>query len=229
MKFEKNNKFSLDYYRSIIREAKSIGYNFCTVSEFYQIGCPAENYFVLRHDIDVSPNSVQQMIDVENSEDVKATYYVRVFGSPYNPFDYNIFNCLKSAEYQGHEIGLHTNPIEFSEINKIDPFDIVLAEYEILKSQFNITSMSTHRDLNYMYNSLPWLEKNWKKIKTMTGLECQAYEDVIFKNSVYVNEGLNPHICWRNFKPEDVIKSGKSVYMLTHNHWWYNKHPFEIR
>ena len=229
MQFKKNNHFSLRYYRDIISEAKKTGYEFCTVSEFYQKGCPNKGHFILRHDIDLAPNSVQQMIDVENKEEVKATYYVRVFGSPYNPFDYNIFNCLKVAESQGHEIGLHTNPVEFAEINGIDPIDVVTAECNVLKSQFNITSLSTHRDLNYMYNSLPWLEENWKKIKSITRLECQAYESIIFENSVYVNEGLNPHICWRNHRPEDVIKSGESVYLLTHNHWWFDNHPFEIR
>ena len=70
---------------------------------------------------------------------------------------------------------------------------------------------------------------NWDKIKKGTNLEVHAYDKDIFRNSEYINEGANPHISWRNLKPEDVIKTGKTIYMLTHNHWWHKNHPFEAR
>jgi hypothetical protein len=226
---ESNNAFSLDYYSSIIKKALSNGYKFCTVTEYFRSGCPKEKHFILRHDIDVRPRTVQQMIDIENQEGVKATYYVRLCGSPYNPFDYEIFSNLKSAEKLGHEIGLHTNPLEFARILNLDPIKVIKSELEMLNQHFNITSMSTHRDMDYAYNSLPWLIESWNRVKEGTNLEVHAYDEDIFKNSTYVNEGTNPHITWRNLKPEDVIDSGATVYMLTHNHWWHKNHPFEAR
>jgi hypothetical protein len=83
--------------------------------------------------------------------------------------------------------------------------------------------------MNYIYNSLPFVEENWELIKNKTGLVCQAYDNVFFENSQYVNEGIHNFIGWRDKKPEDVLETGDSVYLMTHNHWWYKNHPFELR
>ena len=96
----------------------------------------------------------------------------------------------------------------------------------MLKQFFKIKGLAPHRDLNYAYNSLPFIEKEWEKISDL-GVSYQAYDKKIFENSIYINEGFNPHLCWRNHAPEDIIPSNKTIYMLTHNHWWYEKNPFE--
>ena len=58
-------------------------------------------------------------------------------------------------------------------------------------------------------------------------LKYHAYEKKFFEKTEYVNEGFNPHICWRNKTPEDCIRSGKTIYMLLHPHWWFRENPFE--
>tara|TARA_B100000424_G_C22903734_1_gene480639 strand:- start:567 stop:1256 length:690 start_codon:yes stop_codon:yes gene_type:complete len=223
------NKFSLDYYREIINKGKKLNYNFCTVNDYYQLGCPKENYIVIRHDVDIQPGSVQQLVDCEKNLGVPATYYVRVCGSPYNLFDYSLFKTFKEAENLGFEIGLHSNPVEFAKINNLQTIDVICSEVEMLSQFFNVKSMACHRDMNYIYNSLPFVEDNWHVIKKKTGLKCQAYDKLFFSNSVYVNEGVHFFIGWRDKKPEDVMETGKSIYLMTHNHWWYKNHPFEVR
>jgi hypothetical protein len=70
------------------------------------------------------------------------------------------------------------------------------------------------------------LQNNWKLIRQATGLKYDAYDNSLFGKFIYINEGLNPHLTWRNNSPLDIIKQGKSLYLLTHNHWWYEKVPF---
>jgi hypothetical protein len=133
---------------------------------------------------------------------------------------------LQKLEKTGFEIGLHTNFLEFATYTKLDPLAVLSAEYDLLSSIYNIKGISCHRDINYQINSLPYLQDNWEKIKEVTGLEYEAYDENIFGNLVYVNEGLNPHLNWRNHTPLEIIRQKKSIYMNTHNHWWYDVIPF---
>jgi hypothetical protein len=116
-------------------------------------------------------------------------------------------------------------------MKNVDPFYVLESEWNALGWHFDVVGLAPHRDINYSHNSLPWLEQNWdaniKKNRLLPGLEYHAYEKRIMDSVTYVNEGLSPHLGWRDNKPEDVIKQDRSIYMLTHNHWWYDVHPFE--
>ena len=57
----------------------------------------------------------------------------------------------------------------------------------------------------------------------------EVYEEIKVQYSnkfIHVDEGLNPHLSWRDNSPMDIIREGKSLYLVTHNHWWYEKIPF---
>ncbi len=221
-----NNNFSLKYYKSFIEKAKDHGYKFATLKDFLKLGCPRDGYVILRHDLDLKPQTLQKMIFLEKELEVKSTIFARVTGNEYNLLSYPVLNMLTNAFHDGFEIGLHTSCVEFGEINNLDPFNVLSLEVSIMKNLFPITGIAPHRDINYAYNSLPYIEKNWNKIKAM-GIEYHAYQPDLSANSVYINEGFNPHLCWRNHAPEDVIPTGQTMYILTHNHWWYDNHPFE--
>ena len=221
-----NNIFSLQYYESIIVKALQGGYEFCTIEKFLDKGCPKEKHFILRHDLDVKPLTLKRTLKVEDKYDIKSTIFVRVTANEYNLLSYPVFRMIKDAHKNGHEVGLHTSFVEYSKINKLEPLQVLEAEVNLLKNFFKIKGIAPHRDLNYAFNSLPFIEQNWQDLKRM-GLEYQAYERRILDSVVYINEGFNPHLCWRGERPEEVIKSKSSICMLTHNHWWYEEHPFE--
>lgn len=221
-----NNKFSIKYYDEIIKKGLKLGYKFVTLREFTESGCPSTKHCILRHDLDTKPQTLEKMLAIELDNNVKSSIFVRVTANDYNVFSYPVVQVLKKYEELGFEIGLHTSCVEFGKINNIPPLDVVKFEYLSLSKFFDVKSVAPHRDLNYAYNSLPFLEKIDAKLKKI-GLVNQAYDSKIMENSLYVNEGFNPHLCWRNLKPKEAFATGNTVYMLTHNHWWYDKHPFE--
>lgn len=227
MKTSVHNKFSMAYYEQIINNAKNVGYQFVTLSQFIELGCPDELYFVIRHDLDHKPMTLKNVIETESKLNVKSTTFVRIAGAEYNVLSYPVFNMLKMAEESGMEIGLHTNFIEFANINNVDPSNVLSGELSLLRSFFNVKGIAPHRDINYTFNSLPWLNMNWEKISNDLKLDYHSYEERIFSKVLYVNEGLDPHLCWRN-PPEKAIVTGKSICMLTHSHWWFKDHPFEV-
>lgn len=221
-----NNSFSISYYSDILRQALDLGYRFVTLQQFFDLGCPSVGYFILRHDLDKKPQTMKKMLDAELDLDIRSTIFARVTANDYNLLSYPVIGLLKHAESKGFEIGLHTSCVEYATINDMDPFDIICLEKNIMSSYFDIQGIAPHRDLNYAYNSLPFIEMTWDKIKEL-GFKYQAYDNKIETASIYVNEGFSPHLCWRSNPPEQVIMTGKTVYMLTHNHWWYDNHPFE--
>ncbi len=221
------NIFSLDYYRSILTSSLDAGYKICTIEDYWELGCPAEKHFVLRHDLDLKPHLLDRMLDVERSVGCRSTVYVRVAGSPYNFLEYSTFRVLQQAQADKFRIGLHSNYCEFAHINGIkDPLDVLEQETRCLKTYFDVQSVAPHRDINYAINSLPHLEENWSAVAKM-GYRFQAYDNRIIGPTTYINKTLNPHLTWRGKTPFDIIPSGKSMYLLTHPHWWYLKHPFE--
>jgi len=221
-----NNPFSINYYLDIIDLAHENGYKFVTLNEFIDLGCPKEKYFIMRHDLDIKPQTMKKMLMAELSRDIRSSIFIRVTANEYNVLSYPMMELMSFAKNNNFEIGLHTSCVEYSEINDLDAMKVLKLEYDILSSFFDIKGVAPHRDLNYAYNSLPLIENNWKEIQEM-GFKYQAYNESILKNCVYVNEGFNPHLCWRKDRPEDVILTHKSIYMLTHNHWWYENNPFE--
>jgi hypothetical protein len=223
-----HNVFNMDYYRTIIREAQHHGYKFVTLREFVDLKCPDQGYFILRHDLDRQPMSLKPIIETEREMGVNSTLFVRLAGADYNLLSYPCFRAVKHAHDVGTEIGLHTNPVEFAAINDTVPWNVLSAELKLLRSFFSdIDGVAPHRDVNYMYNTLPWLDENWSSMAQTLQLKYHAYEKKILETVTYVNEGFDPHLCWRSITPEQAMVTGKSIYMLTHPHWWFKDHAFE--
>lgn len=222
--------FDMETYGSIIRHALDNSYRFVTLSEFVALGCPDKDHFVIRHDVDRTPASLSAVTNVERSMGVRSTTFIRVAGAEYNPFSYPAFHVFRDAADAGSEVGLHTSFYEYALINGLDAFAVLRGELAILKEFFDIKGIAPHRDINYVHNSLPFLDDHWNQIRSEMSLQYHAYELQIMSNVIYVNEGFNPHLCWRTLSPIDAMTTfpHRSVYMLTHPHWWFQTHPFEV-
>lgn len=221
-----NKEFTYAYYRQILENALLKGYDFLTLGEFFERGKTSPRQFILRHDIDKNPHSILPLVEIEESLGVRSTIFVRVAGADYNFFSYATMSVLNHAATRNFEIGLHTNFYEFAHYAELDPLETLEIELDCIRTLFNVNGIACHRDINYTHNSLPFLVKNWILIKKKFNLRYQAYDEIIMNNFTFVNEGLNPHLCWRQVAPEDAIHKELSVYLSTHNHWWYEKIPY---
>lgn len=223
---DSDNNFTFGYYRSIIKKAQEAGYTFMTLREYYDSGCPPAKHFILRHDLDLKPAALKPMLDVEIECNVRSSIFVRVHAE-YNLFDPRVYDVISLADSHGFEIGLHANFVEFATVMGLPVESVLKAELRCVRSFFpSVDSIACHRDVNYVYNSLPWLEEHWDRVKFDNDLHYQTYDEK-FKSAIYVNEGLNPHLCWRSLPPERIIEMGHSIYMLTHPHWWFQEYPHE--
>jgi hypothetical protein len=220
--------FTLAYYDSILQLAQQQGYVSQTMRQFWAAGCPTMGSLVLRHDLDDKPLSLKGILEVEQRAGMRSSIFVRVTGNTYNPFDYRVMPVLAQAQSLGHELGLHSNFVEAAMIHGCPPQIALASELQALRAFYgNIRSIACHRDVNYQYNSLPWLEKNWDDVSAGLDLQYQAYDRKIMDNVVYVNETAEQKLGWRTITPERALATGQSVIVSTHPHWWFEKHPFE--
>ncbi len=218
-------KFSYINLEKIIKLALKHNYELQTLQEFYKKPNKYKK-FIIRLDLDFYPSSLKGLLIIADKYKIKFNIFIRVSGN-YNLLWYENFRILKSAEEKGHSIGLHSNFVEWSKINNFNKTKLLNTEISLLRSLFKkIDTFAPHRDLNYIYNSLPWTEKNWSFFKK-NKFKFHAYNKIFMENCVYVNEGFNPHLGWRKYSPEEIIKSNKSIYLLLHPHWWYDEHPYE--
>lgn len=225
----RENNFTLSYYDSILKSAINKGYEFSTMEKFWDDGCPSEGRFILRHDLDANAPTLKRVLDVERTNGVVSTVYVRVTTNTYNPFDYRTFPVIRDAQRDGFEIGLHSNFVEFARFHGLSPENVLSSEMQCIRAFFgDIRSIACHRDLNYAYNSLPWLQENWEEIHRSLGFKYEAYDSKIMDNILYVNETAEQKLGWRKLTPENAIETGKSICLSTHPHWWYENNPFEV-
>lgn len=222
------NYFSQDYYRSILTQAYDAGYKTLTMHDFFTAEeIDDEKILILRHDVDAKPLRSTIFHEVETELGFKSSYFLLVHDINYNPFAVNVLKKFQEIAKYGCEIGLHTNYLETASILNQEPIVTLAQEVNALNSHFDITGIACHRNIDFLENALPHLEENWKQIQKELGIKYQAYEEDKMQQLTFVNEGLNPHLCWRNHKPEDVIESGANFCLSTHPHWWHKSHPFE--
>lgn len=222
----KKNNFSIEMAKSFFQYAIKKNYKFVTMSEYLNSKKRDGKYFIARLDLDIKPVTLSPFVKLAADLSIPFTVFVRVAG-PYNLFWYPHFRVIDEASRAGCEIGLHTTPVEWANILGKNIESTLSAELFALRSHFNVVGVAPHRDINYTYNSLPWLDENWTYLKKSNALLYHAYEPVFHEDILYVNEGLSPHLGWRGLTPMEAIETGKNIHMLLHPHWWYTEHPFE--
>lgn len=145
--------FSYSHYRQILKEALRNDFVLTSFRDFEK-NKKNPKIIILRHDIDYSPQRALVLAKIENKLSIKSTYFIRVHGEYYHPFDrinYPIFQQIINLK---HEIGLHFEARNLSLIFDVDMVELFLREKKILENvfDFKIESASEHGDLDNTKN-----------------------------------------------------------------------------
>ncbi len=109
-----NCSYSLPHYRFILRKAKELGYWMPKVRDV-AFGLPDRDFFLIRHDVDITPWAALEMAQVEKDEGVETTYYFRLHAPFHNLLDGATAENVRKIHELGHEVGLHYEPGYFLE------------------------------------------------------------------------------------------------------------------
>ena len=144
-------KPSYDEYRKILNDVKA-----SKKLMDYKDALNADEFLILRHDVEFSLERAYRMAQIEKMEGVSASYFVQITNNSYNALSMQNRKLIKEMSYMGHKIGLHYH------LNGItDPLktrDGIRDQIRIMSEmcEMQIDRFSIHRPVREVYyNSIP--------------------------------------------------------------------------
>jgi hypothetical protein len=92
----------------------------------------ASRYFILRHDIDFSPEAALRMAEFEHAHGVRATYFLLFSSAFYNLLAENYCAVPRRLIELGHEVGLHYDLACYDIINRDEPLKVLQSQADTL-------------------------------------------------------------------------------------------------
>jgi peptidoglycan/xylan/chitin deacetylase (PgdA/CDA1 family) len=123
--------FSYTTYKNLLRALLKSRVNLC-FGDFFIKKHHKENFLILRHDVDFSPEAALQMAEIEAEIGIKATYFVLFSSIFYNLLNEKYIAFPRRLVKMGHEVGLHYDlrALELTGAKNISK--IILQENDIL-------------------------------------------------------------------------------------------------
>jgi hypothetical protein len=122
--------YNMPHYREILRRARA-RYWLPKVHEV-AFGLPERDFFLIRHDVDISADAALAMAELEHEEGVETTYYFRLHAPYYNLMEPRVVAIVQAIADMGHEVGLHYEPGFFLE-RGLDPVAGIRRDIETLE------------------------------------------------------------------------------------------------
>jgi len=126
------HSYSIEHYRFILRKAKNLGYELPHVEDVAN-GLPEHSFFLIRHDVDITPSAALTMARIEVEEGVTTTYYFRFHAPFYNLMNPAVVDQVLEIRELGHEVGLHYEPGFFLDRGQ-DPVQGTLRDIETFEA-----------------------------------------------------------------------------------------------
>lgn len=187
--------FTLSKYKSLVLSLKNAGYSFQTFEEF--IKAPKDKVVVLRHDVDLKAINSLNTAKIENSLDVKASYYFRVIPQSNQP------QIIKQIVLLGHEIGYHYEDMSFFKGDVEQSFAHFQTQLTYFRTFYPVKTICMHGSpASKIDNRSIWKTYRYQDL----GLIGEPYFDVNFDEVFYLTDTGR---CWdgERFSVRDKVKS----------------------
>lgn len=103
------HEYSLEHYGAILARAGALGYPVVRVRDVAD-GAVGERFFLVRHDVDITPWAALAMAEFECARGARTSYYFRLHAPTYNFLDPAVTAAARTIAAWGHEVGLHYEP-----------------------------------------------------------------------------------------------------------------------
>ncbi|WP_024867385.1 hypothetical protein [Butyrivibrio sp. FCS014] len=208
--------FSYDDYREILRVIKESG-RYCT----YEEAKNKSEFIIMRHDVEYSVERAYALSKVEESMDMRSTFFFQWTNNSYNILSRKNRDILTDMHERGQIIGLHFALNGMTDMNLIR--ERIKQEMDMLSDMlgFEINSFSIHRPSPHV------LEENIK----LPGI-LNAYQDDFFtfdpkatpESDLEVKYMSDANHIWRyGYPDEETIEKYDKIQILTHPFAWTKK------
>jgi hypothetical protein len=128
---EDGPSYNMERYGRILQKAQDLGYWLPLVRDV-AFGIPDKRFFLIRHDVDITPWAALEMARFEHDRGVHTTYYYRLHAETYNCLDPEVLDTVLEVHGMGHEIGLHYEPGFFLDREQ-DPMEGVRRDLRVFE------------------------------------------------------------------------------------------------
>lgn len=210
-------QFTFEYYRHMLKSALDAGY---TISSFEKFDPVMPKTIILRHDVDYTLNGVPQLVEIETSLSVTASYLFRVHAHEYNLFTPHVYRLIRQIRGLGHEIGLHFEAMTFGRALKLDPKAILAQEKAVVETILGepVITASEHRDVSHTVHGTINYHDIFNPLEA--GFTNYALEPRFFKEMKYLSDSNG---FWREGDLAAHLNKHDRLQILVHPDWWFEE------
>lgn len=232
--------FTFSNIESQYSAALDAGYQFITCLEYAQRkGDLPDLTIVNRVDIDLSVKKAERLRDIYDRLGIKASFFVRLHATEYNPFSFEGYRILKAIRDSGHEIGYHSEIVDQAAIWNEDAADCLRRDLAVLNHMLGISvqGVASHGGMTGLNNLDFWKARDPEEF----GLIYEAYDKEhtfnLFQEAFYISDSE-----WTRWKCYDrgQLLSGdhrslgehlrdrhELIYLLIHSDTYFDRHFYE--
>ncbi len=207
-----SDKFTLNYYRTLLSELLNQNYSFIYYDETRN---NTEKVCILRHDVDFDLDKAVYISHFEKGVNtkIKSVFFILLSSDFYNVSSKKSLDSIKKILNSNNEIGLHFDEIKYKgEINKENFSKIVINEAKLLSQAIGhkIKFVSMHRPSKWVLES-----------DLNIGPLVNSYSKEFLKDYKYITDSRK---MWKE-NPLEVIQSPSNLrlHLLTHPFWYSEK------
>lgn len=235
-----NFHFTFENLEQQYKLALDAGYEVLTCADYVERKDKLPQLVIInRVDIDMSVKKADRLREIFHRLSIKASFFIRLHASEYNPFSFENYRILKSIRDSGHEIGYHSEIIEQAVIWDEDAAVCLQRDVDILNRMLGIKikGVASHGGMTGLNNLDFWRDKSACEF----GLSYEAYDKSetfnLFDSSFYISDSewtrwkcySNGNICQgdnRSFQ-EHAKKEHPLIYLLIHPETYFDRHCYE--
>ena len=192
--------FTFENYKNILLELKK-DFIFKHFDDYSEKGS-----VYLRHDVDVFPENIAAISDIEMECDIRSTFFVLFDSEFYNVLTPRILKILSTVAQNGFAIGLHVDASQFHSLEDLT-LDII-QKYEYFRNYIPLQRIvSFHRPMKELFTNI------------IIPDFINTYEDRFFRTIRYYSDS-NRRAFYEVLKPDVNLDSSRSIQLVTHPFWW---------
>ena len=221
------------------QQAIKVGYKFITCAEYVKCKHQLSPLTIVnRVDVDFSLKKAKRLGEIYNELGIKASFFIRLHASEYNPFSFENYKVVKFLKESGHEIGYHSEVIDQSVIWQENATECLKRDIDVFNRMFNveIEGIASHGGMTGLNNLDFWKDKKAKDFNLL----YEAYDRDnfdLFHNSYYISDSEwtqwkcynNGNLCEgdrRSFQ-EHAKDKKPLLYLLIHSDTYFDEHFYE--
>lgn len=204
--------FSTAHYVEMLKKAKDLGYGIFSFQDWVEGRVTGPRTLLLRHDVDLSLDRFQRMVELEAGLGVRSTYFLRLHSGFYNLLEPDTFFLLLKMLDAGIDIGLHYEGLFYRNAGG-DPVDWLKRDAAIFRA---ITGKSVAGCSAHMPASIKQLSM---ADALGAGLAYEAYAEPFTKERKYISDSSRH---WREGCLCQWLGKADHLTVLTHPIWWFD-------